>query len=488
MALHSKTYNINEENWQTGGNDRFDHLQRMIKPQASTRFVMRGPEQKNGGTTLVALPYPEFNDDGTVVAPGRVGDDRLDKDPENPRTYNRWLFKANDRGVTKFGNPFLSLLFDNPEDSGWNFDDDHPIQLIYKHINFAVRKKLEVETPYGSSSSDKWAVLLNGDGGQNYAIIKRPDIQFLFFSLIYKSGKDNFDAAGSAFGAAQSDPLPVFILSRDTATSLMDQLDRPLRNDRPSEGLLHPNVTGCKFVHVYDKQMGTCQAQQNMVAQVQQESGSIGGSRRGPASQAGEQAKTGFGFATFISDTLDGSSGSKRIGRDACAKFATDRVRPWDQVIRGHTPEECAELVQSVCKFPLSVLEYCWATHPEYFTSTTRDRMKAKTTSFIATPGTAGAQQRRTSMLEEQQNMNWDAKTAAAPPHEQEPGQDEGQPDGDTPADNQAPPPAASVYNTAAQQNMQSKFRQALKTTSGNSPTLNPRPTTPNPPPFRPGN
>lgn len=477
MALHSRRYNVKEETWQTQEGNRHAHLARMIHPGVANRFMAQAPDLK-AGSTIAILPYP-FDEEGHKLPGEQVMPDRWDADPENPRSYNRWLFKAGDRGVTRFGRGWLSVVFDNPEDSGWNFDDDHPIQLIYRNASFVVNDKTKTvaETAYGSSVSDDWRLLLKGDEGKNYPVIKAPDVLYAVFCIVYRSGKDEYASLGAPFGAATTDPIPVFIISRGTAASLMDEIDKPLSNAKASDGLLHPNVTGCKFIHFYNKQDGSCPALR--AAGVAQQVNDGFGTRRVQSAQAGEQANTGFGYAVGVTNTHDGSANGRTVTRDMCAKLAHKRLLPWEQVIRGVGPQECAELVQQHCKLPLSVLAYAWASKPEFFTETTKSLMKAKVTTFMGAPGQSG-HGTRVSDVE-----GFDVNPANAPADGADGwgSVDHGSEEATAaPPSTVTPPPAQPAAGglSAAE-----RFRQAMHSKPGAKPGAAPEPTVSNPPVFR---
>lgn len=395
MALHKKNYNVQDETWQTNEQLYDKHLARMINADLanSGRVVARVPEMK-GGTTIAFLPYPEFPSDGSK--PTRVYPDRWDADPEKPRSYNNWLFIASDKGVVRFGKQWISVLFDNPDDSGWDYDNDHPIQLIARHTGFAVKKRINVETPYGSSSSDDWNVLVNGDESRKeFGVIKYPEVMCLGFAVVYHSGKNNYyNETGAPYGASSNDPLVVFVMSRSVSATLMDEIDKPLVNNDPSKGLLHPNVTGCRFVHFYDKQLGACPMLRAAAASTGSDGDGFGG-RRGPRDRIGEKPSTGFGYNVVVTETIDGAPGSKDVKRDAVAKYALGRVQPWEKVLRGHGPDECADLVQSMAGLPLSVLSHAWQSHPEFFNETTKALMARRVTSLPDKTTTVGANPRR---------------------------------------------------------------------------------------------
>lgn len=383
MALHKANYDVKEETWQTQEQFQDRHLLRLINPNLanSNRVTVRKPVMKHPGTTIVALPYPEFDANGKPN--GKVLNDRYDNNPSNPRSYNRWLFRAGDKGVLQFGKQWISVLFDNPEDSGWDFDTDHPIQLISRTTRYAIKKNTDVQTPYGSATSDRWKVLLEGDeAAKEFAIIKSPEVMFLVYAVIYQAGTTNYlQETGAPFGALAGEPLVVFVMTRSTGATLMDQIDMPLRNDRPDEGLLHPTVTGSRFIHFFDKKVGACPMIKHAAAPSSGQDGDdFGSTRRGPQLRMGEKPAEGFGYNVHVSETIDGLPGSRKVSRDAIAKYAQNRVLPWEQVLRGHTPDECADLVQSMAGLPLSVLAHAWQSHPEYFNSVTKAMMASRRT------------------------------------------------------------------------------------------------------------
>lgn len=401
MPLHQKDYDVSNETWATQESGRDKHLLRMVDTGLANanKITVKMPEM-NGGTVISILPYPaEFDEDGKARGSSIVPD-RIANSQDDPRRYNRWMFKAADRGVVRFGQKWISVLFDNPDPStGWDFDQDHPIQLIANTVDYAVYKKLDVQTPYGSSESDNWYSLVKetqGEGGRGktYPIIKRPEVLYIVYALVYHSGKDSYyESTGVPFGADPRDPLVAFVMLKSTAQTFMDAIDTPLRNDKPTEGLLHPNVTGCRFVHYYNLQQ-PCTTVRSDVGFVAGDDG-LGGFRRGPSIKVGEKSKAGFGYGVKVTETYDGTQNARRLDRNAVGKLSCNKVIRWDKALRGHTPEECAELVQSMAGLPLSVLSHCWQKHPEYINSVTRGLMAARKTSFPDRPSQTQTQERQ---------------------------------------------------------------------------------------------
>jgi hypothetical protein len=145
-------------------------------------------------------------------------------------------------------------------------------------------------------------------------------------------------------------------------------------------------VTGSRYVHFWDRQK-PCPTVN--VATADAADGEFG-VRRGPGPKLGDAGK-GFGYAVQLTETFDGSPAGRKLNREAVAGHALKRVLPWEHVLRGHSPDECADLVQREAGLPLSVLHYCWQSHPEYLSETTKNRMVDKTYGFPAKkPAPAG--------------------------------------------------------------------------------------------------
>ena len=132
----------------------FRHLERIAHLD---KVVVREPKMDE--STVVFLPYPKFHEPD-YKSRGLVHPDF--EDPTDSRSINpeQWLYAV--EGVRYFGKNPVSLLFDNPEDSGFIPNEHHPVNMIYEAAIRTVKSKGVVNTPFGSNVSDEWDVLLNG--------------------------------------------------------------------------------------------------------------------------------------------------------------------------------------------------------------------------------------------------------------------------------------------------------------------------------------
>jgi hypothetical protein len=220
MPLFRKTYDFRNDALGST-KDRFHHLERLVQPG---RAIARAPEMKNDGTTVVLLPQPDF-DKPDYREKGLVLPDRRSAEEAN---YNPWLFYG--PGVQRFGKNPVSLLFDDPDDAGFNPWDDHPVFLIYGALKNAKKNQLLIETPFGSSDSDRWTVLLDGDSSGPravYSVIKRPETLILAHALVYSSGPENYHSMGAALGSATNDLPVVFVMTSSTGETLSKAVDAP---------------------------------------------------------------------------------------------------------------------------------------------------------------------------------------------------------------------------------------------------------------------
>jgi len=366
-----KTYNFNTD-FLPGKDKKFEHLSYIMqKPGAvNARMVLQ-----KGGATIVPLPYPVFDESVTPNRPtGEVEPDRNNE--EESRDYGQWLFSA--EGVLKFGKTQVTLLFDNPEGM---LKLDHPIHAINHAVSQVIMNKTVVETPFGSSESDGWVTLAKGDGGKVYGCLPRPENLLLCYAAIYKLGEEDFGSA--ALGTAAEDPPYVFVMSRSTGLQFLTALDE------------HRDVTGSAVCHFYDRKANVCQARSN-AERAKNDTSKFGGRRsvpmQGPASE-----KTA-GYDVYVSETIDGMPTSYRPSQHRAQfnRLAREKVKPWSEVLKGHTPDECASVVAKVCGLPMSLLYHAWSNHPEWYPPQLQERLRNPRTVTMNPPANRG----RTSMLD----------------------------------------------------------------------------------------
>lgn len=383
MPLFNKKFNFKTDGLPPEKN-RFRHLDKVVVPGKATP---RCAEQTGGGTSVVFLPYPNF-ENPAYKAQSDVLPDRVDHEPN---AYSQWIFSAD--GVWRFGKPGVTMLFDNPD--GYNVYEEHPIHLIVNAAYTVEKAKSVVETPFGTSDTDHWTTLLRGDGsGKVFGCLNSPKRLFMTNALIYSSGTENYFADGAPLGAAKDDLQTVFVLTTDTLKSLIGELDKPADASREVvtdiSGYLHPEFTGKKFIHFYDKKNPqSCLAYRQ--AQQAKAQASFGGVRRtAPILQSTAQQNMG-GYSAFICDTLGGLPSDPTPPRDLIVKLACDKVRPWEEVLRGHTPQECIHVAAEQCGLPLSLIYHAWKSRPEYYTDEMKHRLKNPRSANFWTPSAAQA-------------------------------------------------------------------------------------------------
>lgn len=373
MPLFPAKFNFKDDALPQGHN-RFRHLERIVQPGKADA---REPEMKGNGTTVLLLPFPDFEDANykanKAFAPDRYSDE--------PRDYGPWLFMA--EGVRRFGKNPVTLLFDNPEN--YPFTEEHPVYLIWDTVRRAVKNKTYVDTPFGSSDSDQWDVLVNGDGGNTYAVINRPGQLFMANVLVYASNQENWGLQGAPLGASPGDKPQILVMTQPTTMRLIEQFDATVQDASGRSTLRHPNVTGEKFVHFYDLKAGTCPAMQAAMAAQSAAAGGFGERRRsGPIPGGAAPQQTLGGYGVFVTDTPSGSPNDpNRPPRAAVERAALDKTLPWTQVLRGYTPEECARVVADVCDLPLSVLYHAWKSRPEYYSESMKTQLRNPVSAYV---------------------------------------------------------------------------------------------------------
>lgn len=339
---------------------KFRHLDRIAD---LNKVVVREPKMDE--STVVFLPYPKF-EDANYKARRLVEDDLLD--PLDSRSLGPWLFPA--EGVRYFGKNPVSLLFDNPDESGFIPTEHHPIYMIYDTVLRTVKSKSVVNTPIGSSVTDRWEIFLNGDKeaqGNNFGCLNRPGPLTLAYVLAYTLGKDQpFAQTGYPLGGMAGDKPVIFMMTQTVTRTLLEAFDSYLENEQ------HPKIlTGGLAVHFYDRQKGVCSAK---AAEAASASLQLGGSRRAPA--ANQQQVQLAGYGVHLTQTLSGRHGDPLLPRDMFIDQAVKTIRPWEEVLRGHTPEQCAKIVADQCGLPMSMLYHAWKSMPEYYSDEMRTAIR----------------------------------------------------------------------------------------------------------------
>lgn len=443
MPIFGKKFNFRDDAIPAERN-RFQHLHRIVQPGTA---IVRAPEMNGPGTSVVFLPYPNFENKNYK----KDNDVLEDRNSTDPRDYSPWIFYAD--GVQRFGKSPVTLLFDNPDDAGFVSSEHHPVHMIYDVLYKTVKNKNVVTTPFGTSDSDRWDILLNGDGQRVYPAVKRPGRQFTCYALIYVSNADNFVAdGGQPLGAASNDKPVVFLMTQATVEEMLDKLDA----QNAKEELLYPDVTGCKFVHFFDKKIGSCPAMQGAAAAQRSTSG-FGGTRRAPAAQIGGGKKNeGFGYGVYVSDTLSGRPGGPSeptLNRRDAAELACAKLLPWEKVLRGHTPEECARIVADECSLPDSLLYFAWKSQPDFYSDQLKLKLKnPKSVNFVPPPQPAAQQDTAPDGAEASEDTDTQTTqpgghTFSPPPH----------------VDDAAGSDSDDVYNLDAMKAAQDKFRSQMK-------------------------
>lgn len=336
----------------------FDHLNWVIQPG---KAIAREPKMKSThGGTIVVLPYPQFDVEGyrenNLVHPDRP------PDSETEFGDQRWMFIA--QGVRKFGKNPMTLLFDNPEDSGFSIREHHPIGLIVDTA-WKAKKGQMVSTPLGTSDSDLWLDLLLGNNAKQncYASLPGPDNLAIMNVMIYNLGTTEYPA-NMPLGGVKAEPQCVWVMSRSTSGEFLKTL-------RDKDGAPLP-VTASRVYHFYDKQNPAgCKAKMNAEAASGMNEMSFGEDRRRAApAQQGQGDKTLAGYGVFASDSLNGSPDDRRVPatmRDQIVKYSVQKLLPWEKILRGHTPDQCAQLVAKHCGLPHSLLYHAWQSHPKWY-------------------------------------------------------------------------------------------------------------------------
>lgn len=351
MALFrtKKTYDFRTDFAPTGG--KFRHLDRVIDPNL---VQAREPRMEDDGTSVVFLPYPDFESGPrpTAVAPDF-------RDDTDTRSYGDWLLVG--PGVRYFGKNSLTLFFDNPDDPGFIPNEHHPVNLVYETAMRAVKTKTRVETPFGDSFSDNWKVLLDGNKDSQppvYGCLNRPSLLCAAYALVYQCGKD-VPQDGVPVGGAAGDRPVVFFMTQNVAQTMFGKLDEYFERNKGVQ-----DVTGNLAVHFFDRKKGFCRA---MSAGPVGGGGQLGVRRAAPA--GGQQMGPVLGgYEVFVGPNVYGQK------RDTYVQHALATVKPWEKVIRTYTPEKCAELLATQSGLPMSLLWAAWKSQPQFIT----DEMHAR--------------------------------------------------------------------------------------------------------------
>jgi len=375
MAIFDKR-NFRDSVGSNNSGDKFSHLNPIVVPN---KAVARCPEMGGVGTTVVFLPYPNFENPNYKrerdVLPDRLSDD--------PGDWGPWMFAAT--GVWKFGPRNITYLFDDPDDAGFISSEHNPAHMIYEAAERAAKPDALIETPFGTSDTDRWGLLLNG-GKTNereiFSCISRPQPLVMAYALVYASGKVTYINEGQALGGAQGDLPVVFVMSRYTA---VESMGRPLNATVGEDDNLryrHKDVTGVKYIHFYDKKKQNAPALQGQAAAMA--ANAFGGVRRATNPMAPTEEKKDFGFGVLVTDTFSGRAGDPKQDRSLAVNYACATLRPWEETIKGYTPIEAANLIATQCGFPFSLLYHAWKSHPEYYPDELKTRLKSPKSVVIA--------------------------------------------------------------------------------------------------------
>lgn len=369
--------------------DPFRHLSRIVKPGMAQ---CREAGMKDGGTTVVMLPAPDFQapDYKTrfSVLPDRYS--------EEPGDYSSWVFKAD--GIRRFGKNPISLLFDDPDPStGFDRYVDNPAYAIYNTLHDVIRGGITVDTPFGSSASDNWLAILKGESkpGQKakYPDVTRPGELYMTYAAVWSHGKDNYAAMGAPVGASPDDLPVVFVQSLNTFQGFYAEIEK--RNQ--DQSLMVPDITGAKFVHFYDKQ-GSCPAMQAALQAQASQMTSFGSRQRGGTAATGFQpgqagGRDLAGYGVYLSDTPSGRPvpSDNPINREIFVRLAVSKVKPWEDVLRGFTPDETAREIATHAGLPMSILYHCWKHKPEWYSEEMRTALRNPSSIVVNTPAAAAA-------------------------------------------------------------------------------------------------
>lgn len=361
----------------------FEHLSWVVQPG---KAIAREPKQKGSGGTVVILPYPQFDVPGYKEKKLVYADRTAGVDDEPEFGYQRWMFVAS--GVRKFGKNSVTMLFDNPDDSGFSLQEHHPVGLIVDAAWKAFKGQM-VSTPLGTSDSDKWNELLKGDDKKQncYACLSKPDNLAILNVLVYALGTQRYPA-NMPLGGVKSEPQCLWVMSRNTAGGFIKQLREPDGAPRP--------ITGSKVFHFYDKKNpGSCEAR-TAALMASQGGFSVGEQTRraSPMQQGSDGGGELSGYDVFVSDSITGRPDDPMVpakARQKVVEYAVDKLLPWEQVLRGHTPEQCANIIATKCGLPHSLLYHAWQSHPKWYSEELKFLLKRPSTTQMGA-GAAPAQ------------------------------------------------------------------------------------------------
>lgn len=325
--------------------------------------IFFGPNYEHG-TSLMLLPYPKFNEAGKAIG---IQPDRI---PDEPEEFTEWVFFA--PGVLRLGVNPVTMLFDEPEVGGYNPSIHNPVNLLRKACYNA--RSTVIRTPYGDSETERWADLTQTktrpDGSLEFAKIPKVQNIYIMPVVVYKHGDQDFlNTLGRGYGEDSSDPTPYLVVNQNTmAYALYPALNELDEN----EELKHETFTGCRYVHFYDRQKGSCEAMRNELMSKQKK-------RFGTVQQGGDLK----GFAVYVSQTLYGTMHDPKPDRRKYEELAKLKVQPWEKVLKAYTPEEAAEVIAEKAGLPLALLYYAWKDMPNYLSQTLKNRLKE---AVISTP------------------------------------------------------------------------------------------------------
>lgn len=311
------------------------------------------PAYEAGVTTIRVLPV-KHPDTPTQFDPYRFPS----TDPDEALCFGDWIRRY--PAVRKMGEPAVTFIQYDPEDPEIEDVQMTPAWMLYRAIDSAVQR---------GTDRPGWAALLRGSRGKS-AQLPRPSEVYLVQCLVvqYKNRAYN-----PPKGFGQDDKVCVMEMGPSAGLAMVNEFHREVEgfNGDPDDfearyvcGDPISLDTG-RFVNFYSLSEGDPRRTQASAAAPQ--TWNMGGGQRG---LGGSDEKKPIGFGCFVEPAFGAMPARLREYEGLVAA----RVKMWDDILRKPTIAEQASLLET--KFPPDVIEYAWASNPEWISEDTRRKAR----------------------------------------------------------------------------------------------------------------
>jgi hypothetical protein len=296
------------------------------------------------------------------------------KDPENPEAWDPYRFSSSDPfeplgfgdwirrypAVRSMGDPPVTFIQYDPADTDIEDPQMTPAWLLYRAIDRAVQN---------GQDRPGWAALLRGGANRGAQLTRPSEVYLVRGALVQFKSR----AYATPRGLAPDEKPIVFELGPSPGGALLTELHREnegYQGDPDDFEARYVNgdpirLDGGRFVNFYTLKDGDPRQ-----AQASQQAGWDLGGNRGRSGGAGGQQQP-IGFGCYMEPSFNGIPANVFANYE---QIIRTKIVPWDQLLYIPTLEQQARLLAD--KFPADVIEYAWASHPEWIPDEVRRRAR----------------------------------------------------------------------------------------------------------------